>query len=439
MQLVYSFLLNGTDYTLLKKSTMQQYQNADIDTLWKQTTEQDDSWYRVYNATQPYATANQTQEGTCFLSTVYASVQNKTYSNFYYHQLFNETSIRNNAAVDAVKNLAYHIWMGDKYRLDFKGKTLFGYEPKYTSGDYCVYENQYALPIGYATDRWISMDTFQQHNEAEQVLDLLSGIVLPEQVADTEMEQPKSLQTISEQEIESVLQTIEQEFPVTRNGDTLLISTEQPMTKTISMPKSCAGKLLLLSMEVDNTVVANSDDVFIMINGIKNKLTAPSWKYHNQNYHFTYLLSDVTDTLELSFSAGTYQVSNLHGYTLPETVLEQAVQQVTPLETTAEQVRGDTISGTITTEKDGWFVLSVPYDTGFTVTVDGTETAYEKVNLSFLGIPLSAGTHEIVWTYHAPGAATGKKITLITAGILLLWVGLSYGIQRKQSERRILS
>ena len=48
------------------------------------------------------------------------------------------------------------------------------------------------------------MDTFQQHNEAEQVLDLLSGIVLPEQVADTEMEQPKSLQTISEQEIESV-------------------------------------------------------------------------------------------------------------------------------------------------------------------------------------------------------------------------------------------
>ena len=226
---------------------------------------------------------------------------------------------------------------------------------------------------------------------------------------------------------------------MTRNGDTLLISTEQPMTKTISMPKSCAGKLLLLSMEVDNTVVANSDDVFIMINGIKNKLTAPSWKYHNQNYHFTYLLSDVTDTLELSFSAGTYQVSNLHGYTLPETVLEQAVQQVTPLETTAEQVRGDTISGTITTEKDGWFVLSVPYDTGFTVTVDGTETAYEKVNLSFLGIPLSAGTHEIVWTYHAPGAATGKKITLITAGILLLWVGLSYGIQRKQSERRILS
>ena len=91
-----------------------------------------------------YATANQTQQGTCFLSTVYASVQNKTYSNFYYHQLFNETSIRNNAAVDAVKNLAYHIWMGDKYRLDFNGKELFGYEPKYTSGDYCVYENQYA-------------------------------------------------------------------------------------------------------------------------------------------------------------------------------------------------------------------------------------------------------------------------------------------------------
>ena len=57
MQLVYSFLLNATDHTLLKQECLQQYQNADIDTLWKQTTEQDDSWYRVYNATQPYADA----------------------------------------------------------------------------------------------------------------------------------------------------------------------------------------------------------------------------------------------------------------------------------------------------------------------------------------------------------------------------------------------
>ncbi|MFR2341663.1 MAG: YfhO family protein [Ruminococcus sp.] len=63
--------------------------------------------------------------------------------------------------------------------------------------------------------------------------------------------------------------------------------------------------------------------------------------------------------------------------------IEEAVQQVTPLETTAEQVRGDTISGTITTEKDGWFVLSVPYDTGFTVTVDGKKTAYEKSTSPF--------------------------------------------------------
>lgn len=436
VQMGYSFLLNVTDSTFLKRQTLQQYQNADIDTLWEQVTEQDDSWYRVYNATQPYATANQTQQGTCFLATVYASVQNKNYSDFYYHQLFNETSIRNNAAVDAVKNLAYHIWMGDKYRLDFKGKTLFGYEPKYTSGDYCIYENQYAMPVGYATDHWISMDTFQQHSEAEQVLDLLSGAVLPEQVTDTETAAPQALQAVPEQELESTLQAIEQAFPVKRTGNTLLVSAEQPVTRTISLPKSCKGKLLLLSMEVDNTIVPDSGDVFIAVNEMKNKLTAPDWKYHNQNYHFTYLLSNVTDTIALSLSAGTYQISDIKCYTLPESVLETAVRQVTPLKTTAEQVRGDTLSGTITTETDGWFVLSVPYDTRFTVTVDGNEVAYERVNLDFLGIPLSAGTHEIVWTYHAPGAATGQAITLITAGFLLLWTGISYGIQRKQTERR---
>lgn len=433
MQMIYCILLNTTDSTILTRQKMQQFQNTSLMRLSQQITQQDTGWYRVYNAAQPYATANQTQQATCFLSTIYASIQNKTYSNFYYHQLFNETSIRNNAAVDAVKNPAYHILMGDKYRIDYNNKQLFGYEPLYTDGNYTVYENQLVMPIGYATNVTMAESTFSSYSEPEQVAALFSAAILPQEYG-----QDATMQTLPN----SFIQPISLDFsledklslPMTEQKDGYLIETEREISCSVSLPQSFEEKLLLISMEVDNTIVEHSDDVFISINGIKNKLTAPDWKYYNHNQHFTYLLSDVTDKLEITLSAGIYRIEQIQCFTMPETLLKTAHEQVTPLEITANQARGDTISGTITTEQDGWFVLTIPYDKGFIATVDGSPVSCEQINLAFLGFPLSAGTHEIVITYHAPGTKAGMACTIGT-GIVV--VGLFFVEQKRKRKQKI--
>lgn len=434
MQFVYCILLNATDSTILTRQKMQQYQNASLMRLSQQITQNDNSWYRVYNATQPYATANQTQQATCFLSTVYASIQNKIYSNFYYNQLFNETSIRNNAAVDAVKNPAYHILMGDKYRIDYNNKQMFGYEPRYTDGDYTVYENQLAMPIGYATSSTMTETTFSSYSEPEQVAALFSAVILPQgcETADTMQTLPKHL--VESVSLDDIVQA-EVTLPVTKQEDGYLVQTEQDVSFSVPLSQSFQGKLLLISMEVDNTIVEHSDDVFISINGTKNKLTAPDWKYYNHNQHFTYLLSDVTDKLDITLSAGTYSIQQIQCFTLPETLLQTAQDRVTPLKTTADQARGDTISGTITTKQDGWFVLTVPYDMGFTATVDGNPIPCEQVNLAFLGFPLSAGTHEIVVTYHAPGTKAGMACTIGTDFVVLGFLIAEQ--QRKKKQIKI--
>ncbi len=431
MQFVYCILLNVTDNTLLTRQKMQQYQNASLIRLSEQITKNDNSWYRVYNATQPYATANQTQQATCFLSTIYASVQNKNYSRFYYNQLFNETSIRNNAAVDAVKNPAYHVLMGDKYRIDYNDKRLFGYKPLYTDENYTVYENQLAMPIGYATTSTMTETTFSSCSEPEQVAALLSAVILPQgyEATDTIQMLPKHL--VQSVPLTDIMQT-ETALPVTKQENGYLVKAEQDISFSVPISQSLQGKLLLISMEVDNTIAEHSDDVFISINGTKNKLTAPDWKYHNHNQHFTYLLSDVTDKLDITLSAGTYSIKQIQCFTLPETLLQTAHEQVTPLKTTAEQARGDTISGTITTEQDSWFVLTIPYDKGFTATVDGNPVSCEQVNLAFLGFPLSAGTHEIVVTYHAPGAKTGMACT-VGAGFVIVAISIAEQQRKRKS------
>jgi len=309
-----------------------------------------------------------------------------------------------------------------------------GYEPLYTDGDYTVYENQLVMPIGYATNNTMAESTFSSYSEPEQVAALFSAAILPQKY-----EQDATMQTLPDSLVQpiSLNFSLEDEFslPVTEQKDGYLIETEQEISCSVSLSQSFEGKLLLISMEVDNTIIEHSDDVFVSINGTKNKLTAPDWKYHNHNQYFTYLLADVTDKLEITLSAGTYRIGQIQCFTLPETLLKTAHEQVTPLKITADQAHGDKLSGTITTKQDGWFILTVPYDKGFIATVDGSPVSCEQVNLAFLGFPLSAGTHEIVITYHAPGAKAGMVCTIGT-GIVV--AGLFFAEQQRKRKQKIL-
>lgn len=59
------------------------------------------------------------------------------------------------------------------------------------------------------------------------------------------------------------------------------------------------------------------------------------------------------------------------------------------------------INGTVEMEQDGYLFTSIPFDSGFTVWVDGEKAEYTAFSDTFLLLPLSAGTHEIR-TSHVP-------------------------------------
>ncbi len=92
------------------------------------------------------------------------------------------------------------------------------------------------------------------------------------------------------------------------------------------------------------------------------------------------------------------------------------------------------ISGTIIAEADGLFYTSIPYEPGWTATVDGKPVALavgydpqsEEVALTdaVIVFPLSAGLHAITLTYQAPGLVLGGLISLgaLLAFALLLFL-----------------
>ena len=81
----------------------------------------------------------------------------------------------------------------------------------------------------------------------------------------------------------------------------------------------------------------------------------------------------------------------------------------------------DYIKGTVKTEKDGVMLFSIPYDEGWSVTLDGEKVSTQKAAGYLLCFDISEGEHEIELSYTVPGIKEGAFISFL---LLLVFVGL---------------
>ncbi len=76
----------------------------------------------------------------------------------------------------------------------------------------------------------------------------------------------------------------------------------------------------------------------------------------------------------------------------------------------------------ITLHKDNLVFYAVPYDPGFTATVNGADTEILKVSNGLMAVYAPAGENEIVFTYRTPGFHTGIAITVLSLAVLGAYV-----------------
>lgn len=88
------------------------------------------------------------------------------------------------------------------------------------------------------------------------------------------------------------------------------------------------------------------------------------------------------------------------------------------------------IAGSIKAEANGVLVFSIPFNRGWSLTVDGKPTALLRANFGLLGAPVTAGNHQISLTYQIPGWRLGTALGL--AGWLAL-AGLIWQARRRAS------
>ena len=408
----------------------------------------DGGFYRTVqlgNDDENAANLNRVWNTDQYISSIYSSSYNKAYQNFRKDTFGLEQPYRNFLMQSEESNPIYARFMGEKYivtKAKMKGIRLLG-----VSGEWKIYENESAAPIIYGTSQLMSEKDYSKLEYPYNQTLLLEKVVVPKSTAKQadSGQQANSIETVDDLH-NAVLQFGENScisetdggYHIYAKKDTKVkaeivsqidinsantVNTENvgENVKVANETKKVSGnRVLMLRFKVKN--LKPSKDLTIWMNGNRNKLSAKQRVYYNDNTTFTYAVALDSDEnqVEVTFGKGKYNLSDVEAYvtTLPGTELYESefLQNDT-------KTKGNVIAGSLTMQKSGYLITSIPYDSGFEIQVDGKPATSEKVNTAFLGCKVKAGEHDIVITYHAPGLAAGKVMSFVgMIGFLILSV-----------------
>lgn len=251
-----------------------------------------------------------------------------------------------------------------------------------------VYENPYALSIGVAASSDIKNSTLKSENPFEKQNDLYSKILGREVELYTKIEATS-----------------------TENSDSL-------KQWSVTVPASSIGYLYINK----HATAGSYWPVTLTIDQrtIKNE----AWRFDNN-------IRQIADASDAP-SQHTVSIGVAEGYTdMPQDnepvfyalnleVFEQIINELKTSEFIPTVFEDGRIEGEYTAKDDGNLLLSVPYDEGWNVTVNGTTaelTPAADKGLSSLN--MQKGANRIVMTYKTPGALAGLVASLATAAALI--------------------
>lgn len=148
--------------------------------------------------------------------------------------------------------------------------------------------------------------------------------------------------------------------------------------------------------------------------------------YSDQRGHIVHLgQCDAGKVVTLNFPMDSeYGSGNvkLQMYAFNQDVFEDVYGQLAGDQWQVTEYDSTHLSGTIDVSEDGLLMISVPYDEGWTVLVDGEEAEKLPVGEALTGCYLTAGSHRIEMRYIPQGFVPGAIISIVS--VMLFIAGL---------------
>ncbi len=132
---------------------------------------------------------------------------------------------------------------------------------------------------------------------------------------------------------------------------------------------------------------------------------------------------DETSTVSLSPKEDTESGNfRLSVYALSRKVFEKAYDALADEQLNIDNFSDTRINGSIDAKKDGVLFLSIPYEKGWRVYVDGSETKTFPLMQSMLGVNVSEGKHDIRIEYTPEGLNAGLIVSAVSLMLIILLI-----------------
>ena len=123
--------------------------------------------------------------------------------------------------------------------------------------------------------------------------------------------------------------------------------------------------------------------------------------------------------VEVSISSEGSVTGNIYLARLDKDVLDRQLATLAQGNLHITEAEDTRLTGTVTAPRDGLVFFSIPYDTGWTVTVDGVPAKTVAIDGTdddgaMLAARIAAGQHTVTLTYKAPGQTAGLIISLLS-------------------------
>ena len=323
----------------------------------------------------------------------------------------------------------------------------YGFEEAYRfsgkSKDYMIYENMYALPIGYTYDTVIPESEAKKLSAAQrQELTMLGAVMNDGQIRENPslkslVRNPSDLPTTCER---TEIRSIDAGPGVILEKDCITI--EEPMAEITLHFSGRDNAETCLSLKGDIYAEPDSREHFIKTD-VKAEGMDYQFKFRIDSYatgQEEYLLNlgfheKAIDSCTLIFeSPGQIRYSDLAVYLQP---MDDYTGKALALKKDSMEnvsVKNNTVTGSIHLEQDKLLLVSLPYQAGWTAAIDGKKTDLYQANYQYMALYVPAGDHELRLHYQLPGLHAALIMT--AAGLLLFLCIIIFNALRKKKGRK---
>ncbi|MBO5376554.1 MAG: YfhO family protein [Bacilli bacterium] len=389
--------------TLYKRNSYTAVKNSMLVDEVSSVLKKDPNIYRISNYNYLLQNINSVPNINYFSGSIYSSTSNKYYKDYFYNNTGNEITERSFGKITSSMNIFYNLQNANKYFIANE------YAPiGYIKQDDNFYINNDVLPIIYASSNVMSEKTYENLSFPYNMEADLKNIIVSDDVSSN---------------FESNLVKIDVKYElidkfginILSEDDNYIIEADKDNYIKLSVNDLDNDDILMIKFNVENNKKCPGD-LSIVINGIENVLTCKSWKYHNKNSEFNYVISsnDGINLLDITLLPGVYNISDISWYKINYSDISNTKQMIDEFNFSKEKSFGDSINGNINVTEDGYLYMSIPYDDGFKIYLNDDEYSYEKVDNSFIGVKVKKGNYNVRIEYEAP---------LLKEGIIMSSIG----------------